>query len=75
MGQAPIRVCTFFLICVVFVFLCCFHVSKCLEKNWIGGGWVGSDQFEFFSDPLASFPYLNRKMVSRRRAHDRFNPY
>ena len=49
MGQALTRIFLifyFFGFCVVFMFP---NVSKNL-KNWIGGGWVLSDQSEFFSD-------------------------
>ena len=55
-GQASIRICLFFLkFCV---FLCCFlavYVSKKRKKSDRGGGWIWSDQSEFFSFFLIFF--------------------
>ena len=48
-GLAPTRI---FIVlgkfCVFPVFFSCFKMFQ--KKNWLGGGLVGSDQFEFFSD-------------------------
>ena len=48
MGQASTRIFYFFggKFCVFSVFFSCFKMFQ----NWIGGGLVASDQFEFFSD-------------------------